>query len=55
MVDTKLPRSDDTLRKTREREEREKRLAAALRSNLAKRKAQQRRRNDVGGDEKAEK
>ena len=53
MNDTKTPRSDDSLRKTREREEREKRLAAALRGNLAKRKAQQRGRDGgEGGEEK---
>jgi hypothetical protein len=42
--DKKTPRSDASVRKAREREERANRLAAALRANLAKRKAQQRTR-----------
>lgn len=44
MDDKKTPRSGASVRKAQERDERAKRLAAALRANLAKRKAQLRGR-----------
>ncbi len=50
MEDKKTPRSGASVRKARERDERAKRLAAALRANLAKRKAQQKSRTEKKSD-----
>jgi len=52
MKDKNSPRTGATVRPADERQEREKRLAAALRANLAKRKAQRRLRDAGDKDPK---